>query len=210
MDFFRDDTLFAYFEISNPVVAGQLDPKVRANLRILDSKFGSVADTFAPVDTATYIKAGDPVIAVGRGVMLEHFSPGTYRLEVQATNAGGQSSAWLSAEFTVIEAPPLELNDAAPPKGKKDEVIVNVTALDVDNRPAMDLTSADFRIFEDEKQQEITSFKMTSGRTSGAPPPIVILFDLLNTIPRQGNTSRVASSRYWSCWRETREFISIC
>lgn len=184
-DFFRDDTLFAYFEIADPlVVAGQPGARVLANLKIVDLKTGSLVDTFEPVDTSTYTKAGSPVIAVGRGVMLEHLSPGTYRLEVQAT-AEGQSSEWRSAEFTLIEVPPLELNDAASPKGKKDEVIVNVTALDSDNRPATDLTTADFQIFEDERRQEITLFKATSGRTAGAPPPIVILFDLLNTIPRQ-------------------------
>ena len=61
-----------------------------------------------------------------------------------------------------------------------------MTALDADNRPVTDLSSGDFQIFEDEKIQPITSFKMTSGRgTPRAAPPIVILFDLLNTIPRQ-------------------------
>jgi hypothetical protein len=183
--FWPSDTLFAYFEINDPLVAGQPETMVQANMRTVDIKSGAVVETFAPVDTATYTQAGRPVIAVGRGVLVNRLPPGEYRLEVQATNADGQSSEWRSAVFSVVEVPPLELNGAASPKDKRDEVIVNVAALDSDNRPVTDLSGGDFQIFEDDRRQEITSFRPTAGRTAGAPPPIVILFDLLNTIPRQ-------------------------
>ncbi len=59
---------------------------------------------------------------------------------------------------------------------------MNVTALDSTGRPVTDLTSADFQIFEDVRRREITSFKATSAQSPGTrPPPIVILFDLMNT-----------------------------
>ena len=55
-----------------------------------------------PVDTTRYRKTGSAVIAVGRGVKLNHLSPGSYRLEVQASDTTGKSTAWRSAEFTVM------------------------------------------------------------------------------------------------------------
>jgi hypothetical protein len=66
-------------------------------------------DTFAPVDLAKYAKGRSPVIAVGRGVMLNHLPPGAYRLEVQGSVAAGTSTSWRSALFTVLAAAPLEL-----------------------------------------------------------------------------------------------------
>jgi VWFA-related protein len=158
---------------------------VQANMRSVDTKSGAVVDTFAPVDTATYGQAGSHVVAVGRGVPLNRLPPGAYRLDVQASNADGSSTSWRSAPFSVMEAAPLELSRTA--TEKKEEVILNVTALDSNQRPVADLTSADFQIFEDNQPQTITSIKVTSPRNERASPapPIVILFDLLNTVPQQ-------------------------
>jgi hypothetical protein len=121
-DFFRDDTLFAYFEISNPVVRGQSGAKVLANLRILDSKSGTVAQTFESVDTATYYKAGNSVLAVGREVTLNHLAPGAYQFQVQAINVDGQKTEWRSADFSVMAAAPLELSDGIG-KDKKEVIL---------------------------------------------------------------------------------------
>jgi hypothetical protein len=112
-DFFREDRLFAYFEINNPPAAGRLGAEILAKFRVLDSKSGYVADTFEPVDTTTYRRAESPIIAVGRGVMLDHLVPGTYRLQVQASSSDGQNTEWRSAEFMVIAAKPLELGTGA-------------------------------------------------------------------------------------------------
>jgi VWFA-related protein len=65
-------------------------------------------------------------------------------------------------------------------------VIVNASALDSSGRPVSDLTSADFQIFDEGSPQAIASFNVIPGRSGdGKPPPIVILFDLLNAIPGQ-------------------------
>lgn len=150
-------------------------------MRITDTESGTEVDRFAPVDTTTYSTAGSPLIAVARGVPLKRLTPGVYRLDVQARNAEGKSTEWRSAVFTVMEAPSLELSETAPPKTV--EVILNVTALDSKGRPVTDLTSADFQIFEDLTPRAITSFKATSAQNPPGtrPPPIVILFDLMNT-----------------------------
>jgi VWFA-related protein len=179
--FLSSDMLFAYFEINDPLAHGQPGTKVQVNMRIEDKESGTQVDAFAAVDVTTYSKAASPLIAVARGVPLKGLTPGVYRLEVQASNAEGKSTDWRAAVFRVIEAPPLELSETPPPK--KEEVILNVTALDSKGRPVTDLTSADFQIVEDVGPRAITSFRVTSAQPSPGtrPPPIVILFDLMNT-----------------------------
>lgn len=188
--FWPGDTLFAYFEINNPQADGRPGAKVQVKMRITDSKSGAEVDTFAPVDTTTYSRASRPLIAVARGVPLKRLTPGAYRLDVQASTATGNSTEWRSAVFTVMEAEPLELSEAAAPKKK--DMVLNVTAVDSKGRPVTDLTSADFQIFAEGTSRAITSFRSTSAQISSGtrPPPIVILFDLMNT--------------YW----DTREYIA--
>ncbi len=178
--FWSSDTLFAYFEINDPLANGQPGAKVQVNMRITDTESGTEVDTFAPVDTTTYSKAGSPLIAVARGVPLKHLTPGVYRLEVQASNDEGRSTEWRPAVFTVMEAAPLDVSESALPK--KEEVVLNVTALDSKGRPVTDLEGTDFQIFEDLKPRAVTSFKVTSAHNASMtyPPPIVILFDLMN------------------------------
>jgi hypothetical protein len=107
--FWPGDTLFAYVEINDPLAAGTASTNVHSNMRIVDAKSGAVTETFEPVDTTTYRNGGSALIAVGRGVRLNHLAPGEYRMEVQASNAEGKSTAWKSADFRVMEASPLEM-----------------------------------------------------------------------------------------------------
>ncbi len=107
--FWPEDTLFAYFEINEPLAAGTAGSNVHSNMRILEARSGTVTETFEPVDTATYRKVGSAWIPVGRGVRLNHLAPGEYRIEVQASDTEGKSTAWKSADFRVMEASPLEM-----------------------------------------------------------------------------------------------------
>jgi hypothetical protein len=107
--YWPDETLFVYFEIYHPLGAVVPSPKVQANMRIANVNSGAVVDTFEPVDLAKYTRAGNPVIDVGRGVMLKRLSPGAYRLEVRASDAAGNSTAWRSTPFTVLDVGPLEM-----------------------------------------------------------------------------------------------------
>jgi hypothetical protein len=47
------------------------------------------------------IKAGSSIIPVGRGMDISKLPIGPYRLEVQATDSTGKSTAWRWANFTV-------------------------------------------------------------------------------------------------------------
>ena len=66
--------------------------------------------------------------------------------------------------------------DALP---RTNERSLTFVALDRKGAAAMDLTSADFQIFDEGKLQQITSFRAENGRTS----VILIVFDLLNATP---------------------------
>jgi VWFA-related protein len=183
-NFSQDEMLFAYFEINDPRTAGSTGATVEAHLRIVDAESGKVVDTFDPIDTSSYRKADSTLIGIGRGIKMNRLPPGSYSLEVQASNAEGKNTAWSFAGFTVIEATPLAVNAAD--AEKKYEVILNLTATDSSGHPVKDLTGEEFQIFEDKKPQSITSFKVTSlSSPDTLPAPIVVLFDLVNNIPQQ-------------------------
>jgi hypothetical protein len=48
-----------------------------------------------------YMKAGSQIIPVGLGMDISKLPIGSYRLDVQATDSTGKSTAWRSANFTV-------------------------------------------------------------------------------------------------------------
>jgi VWFA-related protein len=60
---------------------------------------------------------------------------------------------------------------------------INITAVDDQGQPVTDLTSTEFKIFEDGDPKSIMVFNpLLADRTKKSPPPrVLILFDLLNT-----------------------------
>jgi VWFA-related protein len=74
---------------------------------------------------------------------------------------------------------------AAPPNRK--DLTLNVAALDVNGHAVTNLTSTDFKIFDNGKLQHITSFKPGEAQsvTENPPPSTIILFDLLNGVPER-------------------------
>jgi hypothetical protein len=181
--FWPGDTLFVYFEIRDPLVKGQTVRDVQANFRIADVGTGAVVDAFEPVNVASYAQADSLVVAVGRGVPLKNLTPGEYRLEVRAREGAGTSTEWRSSIFTVTAAAPLQTSATMPSEistasantgkanptpqpavadqPKKEEVLLNISAVDTNDRPVTDLTRVDFQVFEDDKPQTITSFRAT-------------------------------------------------
>ncbi len=86
----------------------------------------------------------------------------------------------LAACALLAHAQPPDASNKRPPR-----VTLNVAALDAKDHPVTDLTSGDFQIFDDGKLQHITSFKARAAQPAAAnpPPTMVILFDLLNSVP---------------------------
>ena len=95
------EPLYAYFEVYEPLMAGQPTPTVDFHLRVVDAKTAAVKIDVQSLSAESYRNTGSPVIPIGREIKTDKLSSGTYRLEVQATDSSGQSTAWRTANFTV-------------------------------------------------------------------------------------------------------------
>ncbi len=95
------ETLYRYFEIYEPALDGQSPAQVQIQMRIFDSRTGEVISHSQPISAAPYMQAGSSIIPVGRGMSINKLPKGSYRLDVQASDSIGKSTAWRSANFTV-------------------------------------------------------------------------------------------------------------
>lgn len=78
IQFKQGDALIAYFEIYEPLIAGQAAGPVQAQARVLGAN-------------------GDTALKIP----FDQFKKGDYRLEVHAVDASGKSTSWQTANFTV-------------------------------------------------------------------------------------------------------------
>jgi hypothetical protein len=99
--FKKGETLYAYFEVYEPLLAGKSPPTVQIQMRVVDVKTGELKSDSQPISATSYLKAGSPVIPIGRGIDISKLPKGSYRLEVQATDSAGKNTAWRTANFTV-------------------------------------------------------------------------------------------------------------
>jgi hypothetical protein len=99
--FKNGETLYTYFEVYEPSLAGATPSIVKIQFRILDLKTGELKSDSGPVSAERYVIAGNPVIPVGLGVDISKLPKGSYRLEVQATDSAGQSTPWRTANFAI-------------------------------------------------------------------------------------------------------------
>jgi hypothetical protein len=98
--FKRGATLGVYFEVYEPQLAGPPPTTVEAHLRIVDLRTG-VMKAVQPINTAPYVKVGSPIIPIGRQIEIKNLPKGSYRLEVQAADSRGKTTAWRAVNFTV-------------------------------------------------------------------------------------------------------------
>jgi hypothetical protein len=99
--FRRGESLFFFFELYEPPHAERLAPPIEADLRIVDAKTGAVVMAPRPLDPKAYMTAGNPIISIGGGTDISKLVPGSYRLEVQATDSSGQITPWKGLTFTI-------------------------------------------------------------------------------------------------------------
>jgi len=98
--FKRGATLGVYFEVYEPQLAGPPPTTVEAHLRIVDLRTG-VMKAAQPISTAPYAKVGNLIIPIGRQIDIKKLPKGSYRLEVQAADSTGKTTAWRTVNFTV-------------------------------------------------------------------------------------------------------------
>ncbi len=99
--FKSSEHIMAYFEIYQPVSGVQPSTDVKAHVRIIDARTGEKRFEFYPVDAKSYERPGSRVLAFAGDLSIAQLPKGEYRVEAQATDSAGRSSAVHSATFTV-------------------------------------------------------------------------------------------------------------
>jgi|SRR5579875_327777 len=96
--FKKSDPFYFYFQVYE---SQQTSSTVKALLRIVNAKTGTVMRLIGPFNVAPYSTPGDPVIPIGGGIDVNDLPPGSYRLEARATDSKGQSTNWQTTNFTI-------------------------------------------------------------------------------------------------------------
>jgi len=94
------EPLIPYFEIYEPLLVEAPATAVQAHIRILDAKTGELRDDF-PLDAAPYEQAGKWTIPIARQIATDKMAKGAYRLEVQASDSAGRTTAVRTASFSI-------------------------------------------------------------------------------------------------------------
>ena len=99
--FKKGETLYTYFEVYDPLLGVGPQATVEIQIRIVDLKTGELKSDSQHISATPYVKAGNPVITIGRGIDISRLPKGSYRLYVQATDSRGKTTGWRTASFTV-------------------------------------------------------------------------------------------------------------
>ncbi len=94
------DPATMYLEIYEPLLVGENPPKVGVELRLVDRKTGEQKMDSGVIEVASFVRAGNPVIAVGLKLPVASLIVGSYRAELTALDSVGKSVV-RSADFEV-------------------------------------------------------------------------------------------------------------
>lgn len=98
--FRRNELLFAYYEVYEPLLATAQAMRVQVRLRIVTSN-GAVETDTGPRSAAEWVQSGSPVIAIAQQANVSPLKQGTYRIEVQASDPTEGVTQWRSATFSI-------------------------------------------------------------------------------------------------------------
>jgi len=99
--FRKGEPLIAYFEIYEPLRVGSAARTIQTELKITDTKTGEVKLETSRRSAADWIQPGKSAIPVAERIALDKLPPGSYRLDVLATDSAGRSTLWRSTNFIV-------------------------------------------------------------------------------------------------------------
>ncbi len=99
--FKKTERAAVYLEVYEPLLAESKPAKVGLELRILDQGTGKQELAAAVPDTQASVIPGNPVIPMGVPLPLSSLQPGTYIVELKATDSAGNASVARKAVFTV-------------------------------------------------------------------------------------------------------------
>jgi hypothetical protein len=99
--FKKNQLLFAYYEVYEPLLAGAATTQVQIRLKIVDDKTGAAESDTGFQGASEWVRPGDPVIAIAQQAKIAALATGSYRIEVRAEDSAGRSTLWRAASFRV-------------------------------------------------------------------------------------------------------------
>jgi VWFA-related protein len=99
--FKKSDRAAIYLEVYEPLLAESKPATVGLKLNIIDEKTGKSELEAAVPDTGASAIPGNPVLPMGVPLPISNLQPGTYIVELTATDSAGNSTAARKATFTV-------------------------------------------------------------------------------------------------------------
>ena len=97
--FKKTDKVALYAQIYDPGAAGSGASSLRVAYQVVDQKTGKPVFATGTIDASTFVEKGSPVVPLALVVPMNNFAPGSYRIELQAGEAGGASSPVRTVEF---------------------------------------------------------------------------------------------------------------
>jgi hypothetical protein len=89
-----------YFEIYEPLLETQTT-LVSFWVKITNLKTNSLVMDTGSMSAANWVLPGNAVIPIGLKLNVEKLKPGSYRLEIQASDSAGRASEWRQATFEI-------------------------------------------------------------------------------------------------------------
>lgn len=101
--FKKGEQLFSYLEIYNSPKKEYASAKLYLEMKVTDIQTGElrIGTGLRPVDSPIRPDSHPPAIPVVWDMEIAKLPPGSYRLEVQASDAAGSKTEWRAASFTV-------------------------------------------------------------------------------------------------------------
>jgi VWFA-related protein len=99
--FKKSERAAIYVEVYEPLIAESKDAKVTLKLNITDQKTGKSELEAGIPETQSSVVPGNPVIPMGVPLPIDHLTPGTYVVQLVASDSAGNTSVARKAVFTV-------------------------------------------------------------------------------------------------------------
>ena len=99
--FKKSERAAIYLEVYEPLLAEEKPATVELKLDVIDQKTGKSELEANVPDTQSSVIPGNPVIPMGVPLPINRLQPGTYIVELTATDSAGKTSAARKAVFTV-------------------------------------------------------------------------------------------------------------
>jgi hypothetical protein len=99
--FTSDGPVNFYFQVYEQQKSAARQATVVVHLQIRNAKTGQIVEQAQPLNAASFVTPGNPVIPIVSAIDIATLARGSYELQAQATDSTGATTPWRSASFTV-------------------------------------------------------------------------------------------------------------